>query len=1536
MKYQIDCSGPSHGGGDALTGCHGCAFWFRWFTSSRILRAIAGLLLAFTTLLVISTPASGAQIADGEVTETILNTEGAEPHDRPYSLQATAAAGAITLTWQDPETHASHGLYHILRHRPELGETQPRVHARYTYIDNRTFTDSAVEPGVLYVYAVKAVKDLGGFLGPSSASVEVRMPPVESAEAVVHTNTPLTGLPSIAGTDAVAVPLTASFEDVPSEHAGPDGEWVVFKVRFSHEPRVSYTVLRDLSFDVTDGVVRKARRVNGRNDLREIHVEPAGYGDVVLTLPGNRACGTEGAICTADERALVNTETATIPGPAALAVADTQAEEGTDATIDFTVTLDRPAAATVSVDYATADGTATAGADYTAASGTLTFAAGETARTVAVDIIDDAAEDDGETLKLLLSNPSGARLTDSEAVGTIHNTETQDVPADTTTMATVAVGGSVNGEFESVDDRDWYAVPLVAGTIYQIDLVGSDRGDRTYLHGIHDAQGAFIPGTRIDDRRRCWGWCHKSRLYFTPQTTATYHIAAGTDLSAPSGGRYSLAVTQTLPSFSVADARAPEGTNATVDFIVKMDLAAAGTVTVAYATEDGIAEAGSDYTAASGTLTFAAGETSKTVAVGIISDSVSDGGETFKFLLSNPSGARLADAMAVGTIDNAGSGDVPGDTTTTATVAVGGSVRSEIEVRHDQDWFAVSFVEGTIYKIDIKGTDHGYGTLRDPYLHGIYDADGELIPDTTNNNNGWPDDSRLYFKAQTTGVHYIAAGHYRGGPPEAWTGTYILMVTGSIDDFPEDISTTGTVAVGGSATGMVQYAYDRDWFKVVLDADVTYRIDLIGDPDDPHWLTSPGEGALQDSYLYGVHDAQGNRIAGSTNDNGGVGANSRVFFKAPASATYYIAAGAWDGFSESFPPFVGPYTLKVVVEQASLDVADASVREAEGAKLSFRVTLNGPVSETVTVDYATADGTATAGADYTAASGTLTFQVGKTEKTVEVTVLDDAHNEGSETLTLSLSNAAGARIADGTATGTIVNSDPIPQAWLARFGRTVADHVVDAITERLDGSSGGGSQVTLGGQRIPLDGVLNGTSPSGTAGRDTGQNGAADTLGAFTDRTSGDGVGAGWVNWGAGGGEDAAKGPILRTLSERELLLRSSFVLGSGGDTGTAWTAWGRATAARFDGEADDLSVDGDVTTLTLGADAARGRWLGGVALAHSAGEGGFRDHADTDYVSRGAGSLESSLTGVHPFLRFRASERLSLWSVLGYGAGDLTLAVNAVGNQPRKTWKTDTEMWMAAAGARGVLLSAPSTGGFELAARGDVRLVRMRSEAVSGSDGSGNLAASDAQTSRLRFMLEGSHRIALEGGQTLMPSLEVALRHDGGDAETGTGVEVGVGVSYADPALGLTVEGKARGLLAHEDTDYREWGASGSVRIDPGAAGRGLALSLSPAWGADSGGAERLWSARDARALAANDAFEPAGRLAAEAGYGLAAFGGRGLMTPFAGLSLSEAGNRTWRTGVRWTLGPEVTFGVEGARREAGNDNAPDHGIQLRATFKW
>ena len=150
-----------------------------------------------------------------------------------------------------------------------------------------------------------------------------------------------------------------------------------------------------------------------------------------------------------------------------------------------------------------------------------------------------------------------------------------------------------------------------------------------------------------------------------------------------------------------------------------------------------------------------------------------------------------------------------------------------------------------------------------------------------------------------------------------------------------------------------------------------------------------------------------------------------------------------------------------------LTVADAQVQEAANATLAFAVTLSRAPSGTVTVGYATSDGTATAGSDYTAASGTVTFAAGEISKTVSVPVLDDAHDEGSETLTLTLSNASGAHIEDGTATGTINNTDPMPQAWLARLGRTVGSQVVDALTQRLEGASG--SHVTVGG--IPLTGA---------------------------------------------------------------------------------------------------------------------------------------------------------------------------------------------------------------------------------------------------------------------------------------------------------------------------------------------------------------------------------------------------------------------------------------------------------------------------------
>ena len=217
--------------------------------------------------------------------------------------------------------------------------------------------------------------------------------------------------------------LTAAFQDVPAGHNGPDRAFV-FKVLFSEPIPTSYTVLRDQAFEVSaGGAVTKAKRVDGRNDLREIHVDTSTWDNVTVTLPGNRACNTTGAICMNDGRQLSNAPTATIRGPVAVTVADAKVGEGPGATLDFVVSLSREAPGTVTVDYATADGTATAGQDYTAASGTLSFADGETEKTVAVAVLDDAHDEADETMTLVLSNASGARIRDAEAVGTIENSD---------------------------------------------------------------------------------------------------------------------------------------------------------------------------------------------------------------------------------------------------------------------------------------------------------------------------------------------------------------------------------------------------------------------------------------------------------------------------------------------------------------------------------------------------------------------------------------------------------------------------------------------------------------------------------------------------------------------------------------------------------------------------------------------------------------------------------------------------------------------------------------------------------------------------------------------------------------------------------------------------------------------------------------------------------------------------------------------------------------------------------------------------------
>ena len=631
---------------------------------------------------------------------------------------------------------------------------------------------------------------------------------------------------------------------------------------------------------------------------------------------------------------------------------------------------------------------------------------------------------------------------------------------------------------------------------------------------------------------------------------------------------------------------------------------------------------------------------------------------------------------------------------------------------------------------------------------------------------------------------------------------------------------------------------------------------------------------------------------------------------------------------------------------AMLSVADARAEEGSDATIDFAVSLSRAVSGEVTVAYATRDGTATAGEDYTFTRGTLVFAAGETEKTVSVPILDDVLDEGEETFGLKLTNAQGAAIGDGEATGTIANSDPLQKMWLSRFGRTVADHVTGAVADRLSNPLTG-AQVTVGGQTVNLAETGNEERLGETltalarvfgAPSDPGQ--AEGSGPGHAGAAPGPGSGAGsWPGAGLGLRDSATlDGTATREIAGRELLLGSAFHLAREGDgRAPGLAAWGRVTVGGFDGEAPadegNVRIDGDVTTGILGADAEWRRLLAGVAVSVSEGEGTF--------AQRGvdSGTIESTMTTVSPYARVSLSDRVSVWGLAGYGTGDMTIvqAANDATGQPERITRTDLSMRLAALGGRGALLKADETGGFDLALKADGFFVETTSEAVS------NEGDTSADASRVRLALEGSRAFQVDGGGVLTPGLELGLRYDGGDAETGTGVELGGRVSYTDPETGLSVEANVRALIAHEDTKYREWGASGALRLAPGERGRGLSFSLAPTYGAPGSGVDRLWSARDAQGLApGTGTFEPESRLQGELGYGLPLLGDRFTGTPNLGFGLTGAGSRDYRIGWRLTSAvpgdPGFEVNLDATRREPANDNGAqaEHGVMLRGAIRW
>ena len=297
----------------------------------------------------------------------------------------------------------------------------------------------------------------------------------------------------------------------------------------------------------------------------------------------------------------------------------------------------------------------------------------------------------------------------------------------------------------------------------------------------------------------------------------------------------------------------------------------------------------------------------------------------------------------------------------------------------------------------------------------------------------------------------------------------------------------------------------------------------------------------------------------------------------------------------------------------------------------------------------------------------------------------------------------------------------------------------------------------------------------------------------------------------------------------------------------------------------------------------------------------------------------------------YKATERVTVWGVAGYGTGGLLLT-------PRggPALESGLSMAMAAAGTRGELVSG-GAGGFALAFKTDALWVGT---SIAGVDGpAGRLKATDTAVTRIRTGLAGSRAYTLGGRLSLKPSVEVGLRHDGGDAETGAGMDVGGGLVVSDSSTGLAVDLRVRMLVMHQAEGFRERGMAVSLSYNPRpSTPLGLVARVAPSWGGQAtSGAEALWG-RETMGGMSPGGVASGNRLDGEVGYGLPV-GSRFVGTPRVGFSTSEYG-RDYRAGYglgllnRGSLSLEL--GIDAQRRESPLQGAASNGVLGRATLGW
>ena len=769
-------------------------------------------------------------------------------------------------------------------------------------------------------------------------------------------------------------------------------------------------------------------------------------------------------------------------------IAPAQAAEGAGA-MRFAVSLDIPSSREVVVGYETAAGTAEAGADYVETSGSLTFPAGETADEVEVVLRDDDVDEDpvagaavAETITVRLRDAENAVLGQEASVeGRIVDDDERGVTVSRERL-TVTEGGSESYEvmLESEPEGEvTVAVRVPGGTDVRVSplaltFTAADWSarQRVTVHAVEDADAEAEPAVSLT------------------------HEVSGGDYAGASAAEVRVTVIENdEPTLVVADAEGLEN-EGFLEFVVGLSTTSSQDVVVAYETRDGTAEAGSDYAAVSGSLTFAAGgNEAQTITVTVLNDEEAETTETFALELRQPVNARLGDASADGRIVD---DDERGVTVSPEglTVEEGGSGEYTVVLESDPEGPVTVAVRVP------EGTDVGVS----PVALTFTAADWQTVQTFT--VSAAEDDGDAQTDAEVELVHAVSGGGYGGesassvtvritendqptvriAPAQAAEGAGAMRFAVSLDIPSSREVVVGYETAAGTAEAGADYVETSgsltfpagetaDEVEVVLRDDdvdedpvagaavaetITVRLRdaenaVLGEEasvegrivdDDERGVTvsrerlTVTEGGSESYEVMLESEPEGEvtvavRVPGGTDVR--VSPLALTFTAADWSARQRVTVHAVEDADAEAEPAVslthevsgGDYAgasaaeVRVTVienDEPTLVVADAEGLENEGF-LEFVVGLSTTSSQDVVVAYETRDGTAEAGSDYAAVSGSLTFAAGGNEaQTITVTVLNDEEAETTETFALELRQPVNARLGDASADGRIVTT----------------------------------------------------------------------------------------------------------------------------------------------------------------------------------------------------------------------------------------------------------------------------------------------------------------------------------------------------------------------------------------------------------------------------------------------------------------------------------------------------------------------------------